>query len=635
MKFLKQKSKKSYFLKLLICFTFIFSIFSLVSNNIYADATIYKGEGHTIPGRYASTFSSYNKNNVSYSSHFINNTLNNANIPNTSYPKMVPENQLSNSANFGKIWWQYNNAYVYNGTTINVRFTAISWNNTSLRYNYLGARSDGSNMGGFYPRNTRVKIEFINANTGALVYTEGHFTAKDFDGATYDPDIEKMTLHNGVDLVYLGAWLTNSGQTIYNNQGIGTTNSDQEAWATLCTSGTSFEYTYTKGGYNGLSRSGTVVPIEQRYKITTKGTNASITNSITEIVKGTSRTISWSANNGYYISSIKIDGVSQSINSYRSGSYTFNNINANHTVEVVASTCFNITTEGINASISSNVYNIDPGSSRTISWTANDGYYISSVLVDNVSQSISSYRNGSYTFNNINANHTIKVVANPCYSITTSVKNGSISPNISKIDPHSNKTINFNPNAGYVLGKITVDGNNIDINKYLDKDSYSFNDITGNHTIHVEYIPAAPINVIITKEIVNENNQVLTEPELLTGYGITKEMTTSKIILTTSNKTSKNSIQMNDILNYSHIKSSNGNINLSEIITNNAFTFINMSKLSGDNSLSLNHSNGSNYYISVSGDFRTIREIKIKTVSKVKNSVMGDEDKESNLFKLK
>ena len=494
------KLKESYLkvLKILMCFVMMFTLVCQNMTEAKAIATIYPYNPNAeIPGEYYNQYTGYKTEEMTMSSHFIPTPSEGVgNIAPGGMKYYVPESTLKNANNFGQIWWQYNNVMTVNNQKIHIRFTALSWNNTSLRYGYLGIRTS-STIGAYTPRNTRTRVQFINASTGQPVSVKTSLTGRDFDSATTDSNIEKMVIHSGIDRVYLGEWMTSSGQTIWNAHGTDVTSSEKRAWATFCINGSSFEYTYTKGGQLVFYKGDGVVPIEKRYKITTKSTNATITATQNEIIKGSSRTISWSAKNGYYISSVKIDGVSQPINSYRSGSYTFSNIQADHTVEVVATVQYHITTQGTNATITEPIYNIDPSSSRTVSWNVEDGYWISSVIIDGISQTVDSYRGGSYIFSNIHENHDVKVVANPCYIITTEVVNGTITNTQTKIDPGEDRTINFSPNEHYYVSEVIVDGHAYSYKDYAS--SYTFDNIQGNHHIKVVCEPLKTI----TTEIVN------------------------------------------------------------------------------------------------------------------------------------
>ena len=499
------KAKKTFLkiAKLFMCFMMIFTLISKNASEVKAVASIYPySPNAVIPAEYYNQYTGYKTDEMTMSSHFILTPSEGVgNISASGMKYYVPESALKNANNFGKIWWQYNNVMTVKNQKVHIRFTALSWNNTSLRYGYLGIRTKGT-IGAFTPRNTRIRVQFINASTGQPISVKTSLTGRDFDSATTSGDIEKMTIHSGIDRVYLGEWMTNSGQTIWNAHGDNVTADEKRAWATFCISGSSFEYTYTKGGQLVFYKGEGVAPVEKRYKITTKSTNVTITSTQNEIIKGSSRTIEWTAKDGYFISSVKVDGVPQSVNSYRSGSYTFSNIQADHTVEVVATAQYHITTQGTNATITEPIYNIDPSSTKTVSWNAKDGYWISSVVVDGVPQTVNSYRSGSYTFNNIHENHDVKVVANPCYMITTEVVNGNITGNQTKIDPNENRTIDFSPKNGYYVSEVIVDGHAYSYKDYAQ--SYTFKNIHENHHIKVVCAPLKTITTEITNGVITK-----------------------------------------------------------------------------------------------------------------------------------
>lgn len=71
------------------------------------------------------------------------------------------------------------------------------------------------------------------------------------------------------------------------------------------------------------------------------------------------------------------------------------------------------------------------------------------------------------------------------YRITTSVVNGTITDDILDIDDGATETIQYTPDDGYVLESVTVDGETVDIEQYPEQ--YTFENITGNHTIAVVY----------------------------------------------------------------------------------------------------------------------------------------------------
>jgi hypothetical protein len=125
----------------------------------------------------------------------------------------------------------------------------------------------------------------------------------------------------------------------------------------------------------------------------------------TSVVQGYNQTFTITANPGYVVSSVLVDGVSVGTVT----SYTFANVSANHTISAsfVAMPPQTITSSaGPNGTISPlGAISVPAGSSQTFQMLPNDGYKVADVLVDGVSQGAL----GSYTFNFVVAPHTISV----------------------------------------------------------------------------------------------------------------------------------------------------------------------------------------------------------------------------------
>ena len=151
------------------------------------------------------------------------------------------------------------------------------------------------------------------------------------------------------------------------------------------------------------------------YTITaTAGENGSIAPGPTQVYKGDNATFTITADSGYHIEDVLVDGASVGAVS----SYTFDDVAADRTIEatfrrtggggVVTPTQYTITAEaGEGGSISpSGKVRVDRGDDQTFRITPDDGYEIADVLVDGESVGAVS----SYTFENVRANHTIEVV---------------------------------------------------------------------------------------------------------------------------------------------------------------------------------------------------------------------------------
>jgi hypothetical protein len=221
------------------------------------------------------------------------------------------------------------------------------------------------------------------------------------------------------------------------------------------------------------------------YSIDTTVTNGTITPDESGIQYGSDRTITYSPNTGYHLVSVTVDGSPVSIVTYAS-SYTFNDILDDHTIDVVyAINTYSIDTTVTNGTITPDESGIQYGSDRTITYSANTGYHLVSVTVDGSPVDIGTYP-GSYAFDDIAANHTIEVVYEiNTYSIDTTATNGTITPDESGIPYGEDRTITYSPNVGYHLVSVTVDGSPVDIGTY--PSSYTFSNITANHTIEVVY----------------------------------------------------------------------------------------------------------------------------------------------------
>jgi len=212
------------------------------------------------------------------------------------------------------------------------------------------------------------------------------------------------------------------------------------------------------------------------------GTGGSInpTGSATVIV-GANKSYAITANNGFYISDVKVDNNSVGAVS----TFTFNHVISSHTI----SATFNPITFLITASASaggtispSGGVTVNSGSNRIFNITPDNGFKITDVKVDNISVGTVS----SYTFSNVTANHIISATFAPLvtYTITSSAgPGGSINPpGILAVGGGTNQTYIITPNIGYRIAEVTID----DIPSGAIA-TYTFNNITANHTISVTF----------------------------------------------------------------------------------------------------------------------------------------------------
>ena len=141
-----------------------------------------------------------------------------------------------------------------------------------------------------------------------------------------------------------------------------------------------------------------------QYTITaTAGSNGSITpGGAVLVTSGANQAFTISADAGYHIADVLVDSVSQGT----TGSYTFTNVTANHTISATfAINTYTIgASAGANGSISpSGSVVVNHGANQSFTITPDGGYNVANVLVDGISVGAVT----SHTFTNVTANHTI------------------------------------------------------------------------------------------------------------------------------------------------------------------------------------------------------------------------------------
>ena len=177
-------------------------------------------------------------------------------------------------------------------------------------------------------------------------------------------------------------------------------------------------------------------------------------------------------------------------------SMTVQSVSDNH----VAGPSFNITmSAGANGSITpsgavGNPVVVARGGSQTFTITPNAGYRIADVLVDGGSVGAV----GTYTFSNVQANHTISATfaqGAATNTITaTSGANGSVTPaGVQTVAIGGSQTYNITPNNGFVVADVLVDGASVGA-----VTSYPFTNVTTNHTISATFVPTGPLTPTVT-----------------------------------------------------------------------------------------------------------------------------------------
>lgn len=229
-----------------------------------------------------------------------------------------------------------------------------------------------------------------------------------------------------------------------------------------------------------LSGMADVLVVAPKFTITASSdSHSTITPSgIVSVLAGANQSFTMSANAGYHIVAVYVDGVSQGAIT----SYTFNNVQSNHTISVTSS--INIYTiaasAGSDGSISpSGSVNINYGESQSFTIAGNTGYHIVAVYVDGINQGTIT----SYTFSNVQSNHTITAsfAINVYYIMASSDSHSSISPSGSiSVNYGSSQQFTMSAKTGYIITNVFVDG----VSQGAIT-SYTFSNVQANHTISV------------------------------------------------------------------------------------------------------------------------------------------------------
>ncbi|MBA4312453.1 MAG: hypothetical protein C0417_07465 [Chlorobiaceae bacterium] len=184
---------------------------------------------------------------------------------------------------------------------------------------------------------------------------------------------------------------------------------------------------------------------------------------------------------GYHLDSLFVDGIHVD----SASSYTFYNVHANHTIhaQFLINSYTIIASAGPNGSITpSGTIHKNYGESQQFVATPNYGYHVDSLFVDGMHVDSMA----SYTFYDINSNHSIlaKFALNKYTISAGATLGGSITPSGAVTVNHgSNQQFSIASNIGYHLDTLFVDGIHVDSST-----SYTFNNITGDHSIFAKFL---------------------------------------------------------------------------------------------------------------------------------------------------
>ena len=226
-----------------------------------------------------------------------------------------------------------------------------------------------------------------------------------------------------------------------------------------------------------------------QYTITaTAGANGTITPAgVNTVAYGATPTFTVTANTGYEVDYVTVDGQNVTLTN---GAYTFAAVTANHEIFAAFKVkSYTITvTDPQNGTITPNgVITVNYGATPTFTVTPNTGYEVTAITVNgsNVIANAQAAIMGAYTytFPAVTANRTLTAtMTKKHFTITaTAGANGHIN-GPSTVEYGANATYTITPNDGYLVENVTVDGMSVGA-----VTTYTFHNVTANHTIHVTF----------------------------------------------------------------------------------------------------------------------------------------------------
>jgi hypothetical protein len=232
------------------------------------------------------------------------------------------------------------------------------------------------------------------------------------------------------------------------------------------------------------------------YDITvTVGANGSVSpNGTVTVEDGEDQAFVITADSGYRIDSVTVDGVSVGTfdNTSTTYTYTWENVAADGTLAVAFTPqVWTITaTAGANGSVTpAGAVSVTNGESQAFDVTAAAGYRIDSVLADGVSVGTFGNTNTTYTYTweNVAADGTLAVAFTPqVWTIEVTVgPNGSVSPaGAVSVTNGESQTFVITAAAGYRIASVTVDG--VSVAEFGNDDTgytYTWSNVTAGGTL--------------------------------------------------------------------------------------------------------------------------------------------------------
>jgi hypothetical protein len=199
---------------------------------------------------------------------------------------------------------------------------------------------------------------------------------------------------------------------------------------------------------------------------------------------GSSQRFNITANKGYHISQLTIDGNLQT----PTNTVTINNITAPHTIfadYAINQYTINVT-QTPNGTIDTETTTINYGDTPTFTITPNQGYIITNITANGTTVPVTSNSGQQYQFPPITANTSLsaKFTAKTYQIQVIQTANGTISPSTATVEYNGNQTFSIKPQTGYHITDVLVNGASVGpVNSYTIQNVQKQMSITAVFTI--------------------------------------------------------------------------------------------------------------------------------------------------------
>lgn len=225
----------------------------------------------------------------------------------------------------------------------------------------------------------------------------------------------------------------------------------------------------------------------------THNAGGTVSPGVTSVSKGQDITFTAVPDGRYVVRDVKVDGASVGALT----SYTFPSVVADHTLSVdfaIRQHTISVTSGAGGCTDPVSDFRISEGSNRTVRIIPDAEYVIKDVTVDGVSVGPVA----SYTFRNVVSDHTLyaEFVLRQYTISVASGEGGKTDPaSPFKVSSGGGRAVGIIPDAGYIIKNVTVDGASVG-----PVSSYSFTNVTGDHTLKAVFIREEAFKVSLTAE---------------------------------------------------------------------------------------------------------------------------------------